>query len=203
MNSGVRFADMLQILLIRPGSTDYDLQRRIQGNLDIPLNAQGEAEVARMIDEFRTHQFVIDAIYAPECEPALQTAQAIAEAFHVKLRVLEEMRNLNQGLWQGMCIDEFRLQQPKVYRQWQEHPESVCPPEGEMLGEAAERVHAAMGRIFRKHKEGLVAIVASEPMATLIRQYIDHGQLGDLWKAAVELHGRWQLLAVKPETVAS
>lgn len=203
MSFGGRFADMLQILLIRPGSTDYDQQRRIQGNLDLPLNAQGQAEVTRMIGEFRTHQFTIDAIYAPECEPALQTAREIAAAFGVKLRILEEMRNVNQGLWQGMSIDEFRAQQPKVYRQWQEHPESVCPPEGEMLGEAAERVHSALSRLLKKHKEGLVAIVASEPMATLVRQYIDRGQLGDLWKAAVEAHGRWEVLEVKPEAVAS
>jgi len=194
---------MLQILLIRPGSTDYDQQRRIQGNLDVPLNAQGREEVARMIDDFRGRQFAIDAVYAPECEPALQTARTIAEAFDTKLRILEEVRNVNQGLWQGMSIDEFRLQQPKVYRQWQEHPESVCPPEGEMLGEAAERLHVAMSRIFKKHKEGLVAIVASEPMATLIRRYIDRGQLGDLWKAAIEAHGRWDLLEVKPEAVPS
>ncbi len=194
---------MVQIVLIRPGATDYDAQRRIQGNLDVPLNAQGAAEVARMIDELRERGVALDAIYAPECEPALQTAKTISEALHVKLRTLEQMENVNLGLWQGMLIDETRVKQPKVYRQWQEQPEHVRPPEGEMLGEADQRVHAAMTRVLKKHKEGVVAVVVSEPLATLVRRFFDHSELGDLWKAIAERHGCWQVLEVKPEVVTS
>ncbi len=57
---------------------------------------------------------------------------AISEALGLKLKKLDHMENLNQGLWQGVLIDDVRVKQPKVYRQWQEHPETVCPPEGEM-----------------------------------------------------------------------
>ena len=35
-----------------------------------------------------------------------------------------------------MLIDDVKRKQPKVYRQWQEQPEIICPPEGEMLSEA-------------------------------------------------------------------
>ena len=41
VKGSVGFRQMLQIVLIRPGSTDYDVQQRIQGSLDIPLNEQG------------------------------------------------------------------------------------------------------------------------------------------------------------------
>ena len=44
---------MVQIVLIRPGSTDYDEQGRIQGTLDIPLSEQGTREVERVIEEIR------------------------------------------------------------------------------------------------------------------------------------------------------
>ena len=136
---------MVQIVLIRPGSTDYDQQRRIQGNLDVPLNEQGAAEVARMIEPLRGQN--IEVIYAACCEPAMQTGQAIAQALDVKLRKLDRMQNLNHGLWQGMLIEEVRLKQPKVYRQWQEQPELICPPEGEMLSQADERVEQAMTKL--------------------------------------------------------
>ena len=64
---------MLRIVLIRPGSTDYDEQERIQGALDIPLNAGGVTEVSRIVEELRDKQ--IELIYAPRCEPARQTAE--------------------------------------------------------------------------------------------------------------------------------
>ena len=124
---------MLRIILVRPGSTDYDEQERIQGTLDIPLNAQGMAEVARITQELRDKE--IDMVYASPCESAQQTAHAIAEGLDLKWKRLDRLRNLDHGLWQGMQISEVRHKQPKVYRQWQEQPENVCPPEGEMLSE--------------------------------------------------------------------
>lgn len=189
---------MVQIVLILPGSTNFDLHRRIQGNLDVPLNEQGAAEVSRITEEIRGRN--TEVVYTACCEPAMQTAKVIAEALGVKLRKLGRLHNLNQGLWQGMLIDDVRLKQPKVYRQWQEHPEYVCPPEGEMLSQAADRVEAAMAKLLKRHKEGVVALVVPEPLASLVRRCVNHGELGDLWKAAAE-HGRWEVLDVNPQAL--
>ena len=164
----------------------------------MPLNEQGVAEVARMVEELRGQN--IEVLYAACCEPARQTAQAIAEALDVKLRKLDRMENLNHGLWQGMLIDEVRLKQPKVYRQWQEQPEVVCPPEGEMLSQAAERVEQALTRLLKRHKEGVIGLVVPEPLASVVRCFLGCGELGDLWKAPGE-HGHWEVLSVEPETL--
>jgi broad specificity phosphatase PhoE len=190
---------MVKIVLIRPGSTDYDQQRRIQGNLDVPLNEEGNAEVARLIDALRPLK--LDAVYAPPCQPAMATAQAIAKAFDVKFRKLDQMHNLDHGLWQGMLIDEVRLKQPKVYRQWQEKPWCVCPPQGEMLDQAADRIRTAMAKLLKRHKEGVIGLVVSEPLASLVRCQFNHDEPGDLWKATSE-HGSWEVLEVQPETLA-
>jgi probable phosphoglycerate mutase len=191
---------MLQIILVRPGATDYDQQRRVQGRLDVPLSEQGSLEVARIIDEL--HDQKIDLIYAPACEPALQTAQTIASALGVKLKKLDRMQNLDQGLWQGVLIDEVRIKQPKVYRQWQEHPETVCPPEGEMLSQAEERVRTAMAKLLKRHKEGTIGLVVPEPLASIVRHHLNQTELGDLWKA-VEEHGHWEILEVGPKPVVA
>ncbi len=62
----------------------------------------------------------------------------IGAALKLKPKTLERLQNLDHGLWQGMLIEEVKRKQPKVYKQWQEQPENVCPPEGEMLAAAAE-----------------------------------------------------------------
>ena len=170
---------MVKIVLIRPGSTDYDQQRRIQGTLDVPLNKEGNAEVTRLIEALRPLK--LEAVYAPGCQPALATAEAIAKAFDVKLKKLGRMHNLDHGLWQGMRIEEVRLRQPKVYRQWQEMPQRICPPGGEMLGEAADRVRTAMAKLLKRHKEGVIGLVVPEPLASLVRNVLNHDELGDLW----------------------
>jgi broad specificity phosphatase PhoE len=111
------------------------------------------------------------------------------------------MRNVDHGLWQGMLIDEVRLRQPKVYRQWQERPRFICPPEGEMLDHASDRVRVALVKLLKRHKNGVIGLVVSEPLASLIRCLLNRDELGDLWKASSE-HGRWEVLDVEPGVLA-
>ena len=191
---------MVQIVLIRPGSTDYDQQGRIQGILEVPLNEQGTAEVAQLIEELRGRG--METIYCSPNQSAQQTADAIASALGIRAKKLDRMQNLDHGLWQGMLIEDVRVKQPKVYRQWQEQPEVVCPPGGEMLGQAEARVAAAMTRLLKRHKEGVLGLVVPEPLASLVRHWVNHADLGDLWKASTE-HGRWEVLEWEPKAVAA
>lgn len=189
---------MLRIVLIRPGSTDYDAQQRIQGSLDIPLCVAGVAETTEMVEELRL--LGIEAVYAPVSQPALQTAEIIAKALSVKCKKIERLVSLNQGLWQGMLVKDVRHKQPKVYRQWQEQPENVCPPGGEMLSEADERMRMALVKLFKRRKEGVIGLVLPEPLRSLARRFITHGELGDLWKAP-NGHDRFEPLEVDVEEV--
>jgi probable phosphoglycerate mutase len=81
-----------------------------------------------------------------------------------------------------MLVDEVKVKQPKVYRQWQEHPENVCPPDGEMLSEAAERIDAAIEKLGKRHRSGSIGLVVSEPLATLLAARLEGRAVGDLWK---------------------
>ncbi len=189
---------MLNIALIRPGSTDYDVQERIQGSLDIPLNEQGIAEAAQTAEFLRGKD--LEIVYAPISQPAMQTAEIIAKALDIKLKKVERLQNLHQGLWEGMLIEDVRHKQPKVYRQWQEQPEIVCPPEGEMLGEADDRVRAALVKLLKRHKEDIIGLVLPEPLLSLARRFLTHGELGDLWKAP-NGHDRIEFLTVDVEEI--
>jgi probable phosphoglycerate mutase len=189
---------MLEIILIRPGSTDFDEQGRIQGTLDMPLSDSGSREVSRTIDELKPIRPTV--IYASDSQPSLQTAEAISGALGVRVKPLEAMKNVNHGLWQGMLIEDVKRKQPKVYRQWQESPETVCPPEGEMVSAALERVRTVVNKLLKKHKEGRVGLVVPEPLASLVRCYLRQGELGNLWKA--DMPGGWEAIAVEPRTLA-
>jgi probable phosphoglycerate mutase len=190
---------MLKIILVRPGACDFVDQARIQGTLDVPLNEHGIGEVAQLAKELAGHG--ISALYCSICQPAQGTAAAMAHALDIKLKTLRGMQNLNHGLWQGMLIDEVKRKQPTVYRQWQDQPESVRPPEGETLAEAAQRVDRVLDKLLKRHREGVIGLVVPEPLATLVRVHLGKGEVGDLWQAAAA-HGDWQLLEVEPESVA-
>lgn len=191
---------MKRILLIRSGSTDFDEQGRIKGTLDIPLSFEGTAQIARLVDELSATP--IDHLYASPCRCAIQSADVIAKARKLKVKKLDELQNLDHGLWHGKRIDEVKQSQPKVYRQLQEHPETVCPPQGEPVGAAFDRVRAALTKLLKKHKSGTIALVVPEPISSIVRSVLAQCDLGDLWKVECECGG-WQWIDVAPETVGA
>lgn len=156
---------MPQVVLIRPGCTDFDEQHRIQGALDLPLNSRGEEQVAHVVDQLR--DVPLEVIFTAPGEPARSTAAAIGQSLGVPVKELERLRNLDQGLWQGLQVEDVRRKYPKVFKQWQESPETICPPEGETVDQALNRIRKALSK--RLKRKAVIGIVVSEPLATLIR----------------------------------
>ncbi len=188
---------MLKIVLIRPGSTDFDQQGRVQGTLDIPLSDDGKRQVTEAIGELR--ELEIGTIYTSPCRAASETARAIATALGLKVRSIDKLKNLDQGLWQGMLIDDVRTKQPKLYRRWQEEPESVCPPEGETIALARRRVAEAIAKLIKRHKNGVIGLVVPQPLASVVCNVLRRDELLDLWGSGEA--ATWETIPVTPDMV--
>ena len=181
---------MANILLIRPGCTDFDEQHRIQGTLDLPLSQRGQEQLARLVADLE--QTPIDVLYTSPCEPARSTAAALGAARGLPVKEVEGLQNVNHGLWQGLKIDEVRRKHPKVFKQWHESPEAICPPGGEGLTEAIERVRKALEKPLKK--KGHLAIVAGEPLASIICAVLRGTPLEAMAPVCSGTCGSWEVL---------
>lgn len=191
---------MVRIVLARPGSTELDEQERIKGTLDMPLSDHGNRQIAKTARELAAVD--IQVVYTSPCQAAFETGRAIGEFLGVKVKQLDKLQNLNQGLWQGKRIDEVRQKQPKIYRRWQDNPETVCPPEGEMLEQARDRIQSTLTKLLKKHKNGVIALVVPEPLASLIKNFLDGAKLGDLWKVECDC-GSWEFIDVESKAIVT
>ena len=182
------------LILIRSGPTEYEIQGRIRGTLDIPLAPAGLAvaeQAAALVaavppatgsDAADTNapQRPVALVSAPDVA-SVETARIIGRAIGLRPRANDVLANLDQGLWQGMLVDDLRTKQPRLYRQWQENPWSIAPPEGESLDEASARVEEALEAIARRQRGGSVVIVVPPPLDRLVRWIVAGEALGDLW----------------------
>ena len=157
---------MTIVAVVRPGWTEFDEQHRLIGSLDLPLNARGEAQLAPLIERLKSLPKPPDAIVCGTAQPAKGTAEAIAKALDLTVRESEEFANLNLGLWQSSTIEDIGRRMSRIFHQWPEAPETVCPSEGEPWEFAVARVQRALKKPLRKF-DALV-IVASEPLASLV-----------------------------------
>ncbi len=161
---------MTQVVLIRPGATVYDEQNRVQGVLDVPLSDRGWAEVAELVEKLSEPYLGVElsAIYSGPSENAVRTAEAVGRALGLRPRRIEELGNLDLGLWQGLQVEEIKRRHLKVFRQWIEDPCTVSPPHGESVEGAMGRIRAALRPLIKRHRDEAIGIVACEPIAQFI-----------------------------------
>ena len=159
---------MTEIAVIRPGCTDFDSQNRISGRLDLPLNADGEAQTDSLIETLRSLD--VSFLLCGPGEPSEPTAARVGAALDLPIKVRDDLRNLDQGLWQGLTVADVHRRYPKLLRQWQEAPESVCPPEGEQVSGALARVRKVLKKPLKKGVP--FAVVAADPLATLVESIV-------------------------------
>jgi broad specificity phosphatase PhoE len=157
---------MTQVVLIRAGATDYDEQGRVQGVLDLPLSERGRAEVQALAA--RLAATPLDAMYFGPGESVAKTAEAVGRTVGLRPKRLDDLRNLDHGLWQGLQVEEIRRRNPKVFRQWLEDPRTVCPPDGETIEDALDRLRDALKPLLKRHRDESFGLVVAEPAARLI-----------------------------------
>jgi broad specificity phosphatase PhoE len=165
---------MSQVILIRPGPTLYDEQNRVQGVLDIPLSERGRGEVVRMAQRLARSlgNASLSALYCGPGENVTRTAEIVGKVLRIRPKRINEFRNLDQGLWQGLQIDEIKRRNTRLFRQWLDDPATICPPQGETVERAMDRIKAAFRPLLRRHHDEAIGLVVGEPLARLVACYL-------------------------------
>ena len=168
------------LIVIRSAATDYERQGRVRGSLDLPPCAEGLAEVTAVAERLVAEP--PEAIYTSPTACGIQTGRILGNRCGIQPKPVELLENLDLGLWQGKLVSEIRQFQPRLYRQWQDDPWSVAPPEGELLEGARSRVDEALEKLFKRHPTGRIAVVVPSPLDAIIRWLVSAAPLGDLWQ---------------------
>jgi probable phosphoglycerate mutase len=158
---------MTKIVLVPSGTTDFDEQQRIVGTLDIPVSVGGQAQMEELAVQLR--ELPIEIVYSAPSQAARQSSQLLADRLGLKVRVVDDLENFHFGLWQGLLVSEVRRKHPKLIKQWEEHPATIEPPGGESVADAKARVEKRLRRLVRRHPHETIALVAPEPLRTIIR----------------------------------
>lgn len=160
---------MRTLLLARHGETDWNRERRVQGNTDIPLNAAGIEQACALAASLGPEPLV--AVYASDLARARATAEPVARLHRLEVVLDPDLREKHFGTWEGLTDTEIRRRFPNVVAgSW---------GDGETREELAGRAIAAVERIRARHDAGSVLVVSHGGPLRVILEHagIDHGRI--------------------------
>jgi probable phosphoglycerate mutase len=149
-----------RILAIRHGETAWNVDTRLQGHLDIPLNDVGLRQ-AQHLAQALVKRDDIDAIYASDLSRAHATAQAIAQQLGQSVTTHVGLRERHFGQFQGRTFAEIEAELPEHAWHWRKRTPDWTPPEGgESLIALRERIVSTVDELAARHPGQQIVMVA-------------------------------------------
>jgi len=147
---------MLHLILVRHGETEWNVQRRYQGQFNVPLSSVGRQQAERIAQRLASQK--IDAVYASDLERAWETAAIIAAKHNLAVASEPRLRELKFGVLEGLTFDEAQIQYPEMITAWLK--DFNQPPQGaESVDLFNARIIALLDDLKQKHDEQTLLLV--------------------------------------------
>ncbi|CAN5837530.1 histidine phosphatase family protein [soil metagenome] len=147
-----------RVVAIRHGETAWNADGRIQGQLDLPLNATGRWQAGRMAAALADEG--IQRVYSSDLMRAMETAQPLAAATGIEIVADEGLRERAFGTFQGMTFAEIEQRWPEQSQRWRQRDPAFGPEGGEVLRDFYERCVATVTRLAAESEGLTIAVVA-------------------------------------------
>ena len=175
------------LLLIRHGQTEWNRERRIQGNGDSPLTTLGHAQARAAA--LALQRYDIDCLYASDAGRALQTAAPMVESLGLEPEIDPRLRERHYGLFEGKTEEENRQAFPAIFADYQKRRPDFAVPGGESVVELQARAMDACTEIAKRHPGRHVAIVSHGGTITAISRYVLGVSPAVQWRIRLENGG--------------
>ncbi len=136
--------------VVRHGETAWNLDKRLQGHLDVPLNPTGRRQAEAVGRALTGENF--DAAYCSDLRRAQDTAEIATLSLGLTTAPLAALRERHYGAFQGLTHAQAQARFPSEHRALlAREPETPPPGDGETLAAFRDRILAAFGSLARQH----------------------------------------------------
>jgi len=149
-----------RILTIRHGQTNYNIEKRYAGSIDIPLNETGirDAENASTI----LKDFDLDIVITSELQRAIQTGRLLMSGRSIQFIHNALCNERNYGRMQGLTYTEVEEIRPRIrYFKLNNDFHSLNPPDGETFPALRRRAKLFSEFIFQNYAGRNILVVSS------------------------------------------
>jgi len=173
---------MTKLYLTRHGQTEWNLERRWQGQKDSKLTELGELQ-AEWLGK-RLNEIEIDMIISSSSGRAVKTAEIIRGDREIIIEYNDNLREINLGEWEGLLYSEIELLYTEEEYNFWNFPHLYKPVGGETFMQVVERASNEIEKIILEYKGKNIVIVTHGITLKLLMAYFENKDLKDLWNGA-------------------
>jgi len=174
---------MTRIYFTRHGETEWNKQKRFQGNKNSALTEKGI--LAAELLSSRIEEIELDCIISSPLMRAYHTAEIVRGNKNIEIIKYDGFKEINLGDFEGMKYDEIMENCSDVLNKIEDDPFNNCYPNGENLLEFYKRVEKSFKEIMIKYKHKNTLIVAHGGTIKCIESYIRKLQINNDWMKSV------------------
>lgn len=152
-----------RLVVWRHGRTQWNVDRRFQGQADIGLDDVGRAEAAQAANVLATLQ--PSALYSSDLDRTRQTAAALARLSGLDVISDPRLREIHVGSWEGLLAEEVAEADPECWERLRRGEDVRRSSTGESVAEVGERVAAALTDIADAAVDDATVVVTSHGLA--------------------------------------
>ena len=169
----------MELHLIRHGQTNWNEERRAQGQSDSVLTELGIKQAKAL--GIRISAVPFDALY---CSSSKRTRQTVAHAFPAwkkPVTYLDSLREIKMGKWEGRLYAELESESPESFKHFWHEPHKFDVPGAETFFQLQSRALAAIRDIYSQHAGQLIALVSHGALIKTVLAHIEGRHMAQLW----------------------
>ncbi len=148
----------MKLILVRHGKTDWNEVGKCQGISDVPLNSRGVEQAEKVALSLKDEK--IGRIYSSRLSRAKTTAEKIAAYHSIEVSTRDDLREMNQGIFEGLDFSLIREKYSDILQHWRSDPETLQIPGGETLASVRKRALTAIDEIIDGDQTEITVVVS-------------------------------------------
>ena len=169
----------MELHLIRHGQTDWNQERRVQGQSESRLTRLGIRQ-ARELGRRISH-LTFDRVF---CSSSLRTRQTAAQLFNGSsgdIEYLDSLREIHLGPWEGQLYRDVAVRDPDSYQHFWHEPHRFDVSGAENFYQLQDRAMAAVEQIAQQFHRKQVVIISHGALIKTVLAHIESLPMSELW----------------------
>lgn len=175
---------MVELYLIRHAEAMGNVKEFFQGSLDVEISSKGLKQLEELKSRFK--DVSLDAIYSSPLKRAMQTAQAINEYHGLNIGIVDNIKEINGGDFEGKTWKDIPKEYPQQYECWVKNQIDFKAPNGETMQDVYDRMVSAMNGIvtdsLNLNRNISIAVVSHGCAIKNYQCYLNHADISYMSK---------------------